>query len=328
MEYALLGTSGLRVSKVCLGTFPFGIAPLARDADALVGRALELGINFIDTANSYGNQSRFDRPGVAPPAAERDSSEALVGRAVRGRRHEVVLATKVQEWMYDGPNGGGPEGGGLTRKHMREQVEQSLRRMGTDYIDLYHAHHPDPTTPLTVTLRTFDELVREGKVRYYALSTYPAHLVTEALWVCDRMGLTRPVAHQVRYSLVAREPERDVLPLCHRHGIGVTAFSPLGGGVLVGSDRLNRPHPGRRRFTTEGEVFDGGALAVAQRVEGLAAEWGLSAVDVALGWVLSKPGVVSAIAGPETIAELEADVPAATLRLSAEQLTALDDVSA
>src|SRR5919198_67784 len=173
MEYRLLGASGVRVSALCVGASRFGISPLAADVDALVGRALELGINFFDTANSYGNQARFDRPAL-PPWTERASSEELLGRALRGRRREVVIATKVQEKVGEGPNDGGPLGGGLTRRHIVAQCERSLRRLGTDDIDVYYAHHPDPTTPLDQTLWAFDALVHQGKVRFPALSNYSA----------------------------------------------------------------------------------------------------------------------------------------------------------
>jgi aryl-alcohol dehydrogenase-like predicted oxidoreductase len=188
MQYRLLGRSGLRVSSVCLGTAFFGITPLEDGVDALVGRALDLGITFFDTANSYGNQTRFDRPGI-PPAAERKSSEELLGRALKGRhRYDVIVATKVQEKMAEGPNDGGPAGGGLTRKHIVAQCEQSLRRLQTDYIDVYYAHHPDPTTPLDQTLRAFDELVKQGKVRYPALSNFASWQLIKALWLCSGDG--------------------------------------------------------------------------------------------------------------------------------------------
>lgn len=173
MQYRLLGTSGVRVSTLCLGTAFLGIVPREAEAPSLVACALDAGINFIDTANSYGNQTRFDRPEI-PVAAERPSSEELVGRGVRGRRHDVVIATKVQESVGTGPNDGGAQGGGLSRKHIMAQCERSLRRLDTDYIDVYYAHHPDPATPLDQTMRAFDDLVRQGKVRYPALSNFPA----------------------------------------------------------------------------------------------------------------------------------------------------------
>ena len=186
MRYSTLGSTGIKVSCIGLGTATFGVAPLADDAERLVGRALDLGINLVDTANSYGNQARFDRAG-APPAAARASAEEIVGRALRARRRDVVLCSKVME-----PVGAGPNERGLSRRHIFDQVEASLGRLGTDHLDVYYAHHPDPATPIEQTLRAFDDLVRQGKIRYAALSTYPAWQMTEALWTADRRGFAPP----------------------------------------------------------------------------------------------------------------------------------------
>jgi 1-deoxyxylulose-5-phosphate synthase len=168
MRYGTLGNTGVKVSCIGLGTATFGVAPFEGDARRLVGRALDLGINLIDTANSYGNQARFDRAG-APPAEARASAEEIVGRALGARRHDVVLCSKVME-----PVGAGPNERGLSRRHIFNQIEASLRRLGTDHLDLYYAHHPDPATPIEQTLRAFDDLVHQGKIRYATLSTYPA----------------------------------------------------------------------------------------------------------------------------------------------------------
>ena len=323
MEYRLLGRSGVRVSALCLGTAFLGINPLEDGVDALVGRALDLGINFVDTANSYGNQVRFDRPGI-PPAAERKSSEELLGHALRGRnRQDVVIATKVQEWMADDPNGGGPNGGGLTRKHILAQCEQSLRRLGTDYIDVYYAHHPDPTTPLDQTLRAFDDLVKQGKVRYPALSNFPAWQMTHALWWCDRLQLNPPVAMEMPYSLFRREIEREVVPACLELGVGITAYSPLAGGLLSGAYKLGEPPPpGSRASFQRSHVrpFSDAQLETTARLGDLAAGWGHTTAQVALAWLLGKPGLTSAIIGPENIAQLEELAPAGDLRLDAPQM--------
>lgn len=208
MQYQLLGQTGVRVSRLALGTALFGVAPLEADAAGLVRRALDLGVNFFETANSYGNQARFDRPG-RPPAEQRRSAEEILGQALAGRRHEVVLATKVMERVGPGVNDGG-----LSRRHIVQQAEESLRRLRTDYIDLYYAHHPDPATPLEQTLRAFDDLVRQGKVRYAGLSTFPAWQMTEALWTSDRLGLNAPVCNQASYSLATRSAERELVPAC------------------------------------------------------------------------------------------------------------------
>jgi aryl-alcohol dehydrogenase-like predicted oxidoreductase len=179
MEYALLGSTGVKVSRICVGTATFGVAPSERDADRVVHAALDLGINFVDTANVYGILSTFDRPG-APPAAEREPAERILGRALAGRRDDVVIATK--SCVEVGP---GVNDRGLSRRHIIQQVENSLRRLETDYIDLYYAHNPDPDTPLEQTLSVYDDLVRQGKLRYVALSNHPAWQLTHALWIAD-----------------------------------------------------------------------------------------------------------------------------------------------
>ena len=328
MEYALLGRSGVRVSKISLGTALYGVSPLAEDVDALVGRALELGINFVDTANSYGDRSSFDRPGV-PPASERESAEALLGKALKGRRHEVVLATKVQERVLPGPNGGGPDGGGLTRMHVVQMLERSLRRLQTDYVDIYYAHHPDPTTPLDHTLRALEDLIRQGKVRYFALSAFPAWQMVEATLTAERLGAYEPVAHQVNYSMALRTVEREVVPACVRFGIGITAFSPLAGGLLAGAEAANRPYSGTQRWRGSPDAaFAPEQLAVAEKLDALGAEWGHRPAQLALAWLLSRPAVASAIVGPGRIASLEESAQAADIKLSAEQLGILDPVGA
>ena len=323
MQYAALGPTGVRVSRLCLGTATFGVAPLAEDVAPLVKRALDLGVNFFDTANSYGNQARFDRTG-APPAAERRSAEELLGATLKGRRHEVVLATKVMEQIGSGVNDGGPAGGGLSRRHIMQQVEASLRRLQTDYIDVYYAHHPDPLTPIEQTLRTFDDLIRQGTIRYAALSTFPAWQIVEALWTCDRLGLHAPVCLQTQYNLASREVEREIVPACRKYGLTLTLFSPLAGGLLAGTTAARRPVAGAARWG--GPTFTEAQIALAQQLDDLAARWGLPPAQVALAWLLARPAVSSAIVGPETIGELETIAPAADLRLSAEQLDELDAI--
>ena len=327
MRYTLLGRTGVRVSTLCLGTAFLGIAPLEADAPRLVARAIDGGVNFLDTANSYGNQTRFDRPGI-PPAADRPSSEELVGRGVRGRRHEVVIATKVQERVGDGPNDGGPAGGGLTRRHIMSQCERSLRRLGTDYIDVYYAHHPDPTTPLDQTLRAFDDLVHQGKVRYPALSNYPAWELTRALWLADRLRLDPPVAMEMPYNLLDRGVERDVVPACLALGVSITAYSALAEGLLTGrytpaGGGAAADEPPAVRHGAD-HRFPEFRLAAASRLVRLSAEWGYPPAHLALAWLCSRPAVAAAIVGPETESQLDALLPAADLVLSDEQLRTLD----
>ena len=184
MKYSLLGPAGVRVSKICLGTATFGVAPDAAGVGRVVDAALDAGINFFDTADVYGATPTFDRPG-APPAAEREPAEQLLGRALAGRRDDVVIATKSGERRFDPV-------AGLSRRYIIRQVDQSLRRLGTDYIDVYYAHFPDPDTPLEQTLAAYDDLVRQGKLRYVALSNHPAWQVTRALWIADHRRMQAP----------------------------------------------------------------------------------------------------------------------------------------
>lgn len=325
MNYRALGRSGINVSRLCLGTATFGVSPPQEDATALVQRALDLGINFFDTANTYGNQPRFDRPGL-PPAEQRESAEELLGRALLGRRHEAIVATKVQEKAGPGVNDGGPGGAGLSRLHIMRQVEHSLRRLRTDYIDVYHAHHPDPTIPLDQPLRAFEDLIRQGKVRYVGLSAFAAWEMTATLWVCDALGAGAPVCNQIPYSLVRRDAERDLLPACLHFGVGLTASSPLGGGLLSEMEKVRRPFAGSARWG--GPAFNEVELSYAQRLNDLAAAWGHHPAQIALAWLLAKPGLTSAIIGPGSVANLEADVPAAELELDGEQMAALDAIAA
>ncbi|MBM3940901.1 MAG: aldo/keto reductase, partial [SAR202 cluster bacterium] len=243
MQYALLGRTGVRVSRITLGTASLGVAPTERDAPALFKRALDAGINSFDCANGYGNQSRFDLPGVdAPPADVRPSAEEIMGKVLKGHRHDVIIATKLGERVDDGPNGGGRvEGGGLSRLHVMRQVERSLRRLGTDYIDIYYAHHPDPVTPVEESLRVMDDLVRQGKIRYFAVSNHAGWQVAEAVLTARRWGLaSAPVANTVSYSLAVRRAEAEVIPACQRFEVSLMPFSPLGGGLLAGAANTRR----------------------------------------------------------------------------------------
>jgi aryl-alcohol dehydrogenase-like predicted oxidoreductase len=322
MDYHALSGTGLRVSKICLGTASFGVAPTEADTTAVVHHALDAGINFIDTASSYGNQSRFDRDG-APPAADRPSAETLVGRAIAGRRDEVVLATKVSEPIGTGPNDGGSSGGGLSRAHIMRLVERSLERLGTDHIDIFYAHHPDPITRVEEWIRAFDDLITQGKIRYYALSTFAGWQLTEAVLTAARMGATRPACHQTRYNVARRWPESEVLPASNHFGIDSTVFSPLGGGLLTGT--TDRRYAGDARWG--GRSYSGAELALAENFSSHARKWGIPENHLAVAWLLTKPGVASAIVGPESIAELDALAGSSAVRLSSEQVEALDDLA-
>ena len=289
MEYALLGSTGVKVSRICVGTATFGVAPSERDADRIVHAALDLGINFFDTADVYGILSIFDRPGV-PLAAEREPAERILGRALASRREEVVIATKSH-----GVVGPGVNDRGLSRRHIIQQVENSLRRLGTDYIDLYYAHSPDPDTPLEQTLATYDDLVRQGKLRYVALSNHPAWQLTHALWIADDRRLHAPVCVQVKYNLIDRAAERELAPACLQFGLSIVPYAPLHGGLLAGMQVLEREFIGDVRFAGSG--FPEAELEICRTVERLSQDWGLRPYQVSLAWLLSRPAVASAIVG-------------------------------
>jgi 1-deoxyxylulose-5-phosphate synthase len=326
MEYTLLGRTGVRVSRLALGTATFGVAPQEKDAIKLVHRALDLGINFFDTAVTYGNQPRFDRPG-APPAHQRKSAEEILGMALQGYRDDVIIASKVQERLKPGPNGGGPDGAGLSRRFIMQQIERTLRRLGTDHLDLYYAHHPDPSTPMDHTIQAFDDLIHQGKVLYWALSTYPAWQLTEAVMLARQHGWYEPVCHQIGYNLTARQVERETLPAAQKFGVSHTVFSPLAGGLLTGIATTRRAVVGVQRWMAgSGPGYSPEHIAVAEQMEALSQKWDHTPSHLALAWLLSRSTIASAIIGPETIAELEENVRAVDVRLDAAQMAELDEV--
>src|SRR5689334_1794010 len=294
MRYSILGTTGVKVSRICLGTATFGVAPTAQDADQLVGAAVDAGINFVDTADVYGNMPVFDRPG-APAAADREPAEQILGRTLRGRRDEMVIATKS-----NGIVGHNINDRGLSRRHIIRQVETSLQRLQTDYIDLYYAHDPDPYTPLEQTLAAYDDLIRQGKIRYVGLSNHPAWQLIQALWIADDRRLHAPAVAQVKYSLLDRAAERELGPACDRFGISIVPYAPLHGGLLADLRVLARDVSGDQRF--QGAGFTPAEIAIAHAVDRLAREWGVKPYQVSLAWLLSRPAVASAIVGAETVA--------------------------
>ncbi len=231
MEYRRLGGSGLKVSEICLGTMTFGHGTEAAEAERIVHASLDAGVNFFDTADGYSG-------GV---------SETMLGRALGSRRRDTVIATKVFNAMGSGPNDLG-----MSRVHIMNAVEDSLRRLGTDYIDLYYIHHVDVQTPLEEMLRAFDDLVRQGKVRYTACSNYEAWRLMEAVWLSDSKGLARFAAYQPQYSLVVRDIEEELVPACALKGLGMVVWSPLAGGYLVGQVPARRTE--HRRLTFVGKL--------------------------------------------------------------------------
>jgi 1-deoxyxylulose-5-phosphate synthase len=331
MEYVLVGRTGLRVSRIGLGTAVLGLVPPESETDALIGAALDLGINLFDCANTYGNRASFDRDGL-PPSTHRKHAEELLGRALRQRRDDVVLCTKVSEPVGDGVNDGGMvipgmggHGGGLSRFHILREVERSLKRLGTDHIDILHLHHPDPDTAIEETLRAVDDLIHAGKARYVGLSTYSGWQLTQAVMTSERLGLARPVLNQVSYNMLSRGVEAEVVPAATEFGLVLTCFSPLAGGALAGTESMNRPYSGYKRW---GAPFDytPEQKEAAVRLEEAASEWGAKPAHLALRWLLSRPRVASAIIGPENPAELAENVAAFDVELDGSQLATLDDI--
>jgi aryl-alcohol dehydrogenase-like predicted oxidoreductase len=298
MEMRLLGRTGVRVSSLCLGAMMFGMRTEADEAYAIIDRALDRGVNFIDTANVYS----------------RGRSETLTGEALKrnGKRDRIVLATKFHGAMSDDD----PNMRGVSRRHIVSACDASLKRLGTDWLD--------------ETLRALDDLVRQGKVRYIGTSTYAAWQVVESLWVSERYGLNRFVCEQPPYNLLDRRIERELLPMARTFGIGTIPWSPLAGGLLTGkyrrgenppaNTRYASPNPMQQRRWTE-RIFD-----VVEGIEPIARDVGAPLSQFALAWVMVQPGVTSPIIGPRTLAQLEDNLDATDVALSEETLARVDDV--
>jgi aryl-alcohol dehydrogenase-like predicted oxidoreductase len=282
------------------------------EARRIIDAFLDAGHNFIDTANVYtGGQS-----------------EEVVGRAVASRRDSVVIATKGR-----GQQGPGPNDVGLSRVYLTRALEASLRRLGTDYVDLYQCHFPDPDTPIEETMATLDDFVRQGKVRYLGCSNFSGSQIVEAQWAAERIHGTPLNSLQPRYSLIARDIETDVLPAAQRHGLGSIVYSPLGGGLLTGKYRRGEQPAADTRFGRRASA-GWAATALTERnfeiveaVEKVAAELGTTPTAVALAWVRGRRGVTSVIIGPRTLGQLEANLPGFGLGLPPELLGLLNDVS-
>ncbi len=314
MEYRKLGRTGLKVSPLCLGAMMFGERGNADHADCarIIHRALDAGVNFVDTANVYSD----------------GESERIVGEALRGRRDEVVLATKVHGRMGSGPNDEGN-----SRAHIMREVENSLRRLRTDYIDLYQIHRPDPDIPIEETLRVLDDLVRQGKVRYIGSSTFAAWQLVESYWVADKHNLARFDCEQPPYSIFVRGIERDVLPVCEKYGVGVIPWSPLNRGWLAGKYRKGREIDPQSRVGRGDRFIDRPDSPVGRRkldlVEELvpmAAEVGANLAQYALAWTLVNPVVTAPIIGPRTMEQLEDNLGALDVAIPAEHLRRIDEL--
>jgi aryl-alcohol dehydrogenase-like predicted oxidoreductase len=324
MEYRKLGPSGLKVSTLCLGTMTFGEADEGSfmhnvgcdeaTSFAIMSRALDAGVNFFDTADVYGQDGLTER---------------VIGKWFHdiGRRDHVVLATKFRFAMGKGPN----KSGG-SRYRIVKTVEDSLRRLRTDRIDLYQIHMQDIDTPEEETLRALDDLVRQGKVLYIGCSNYAAYRLLESLWISKTQGLERFVSAQMQYSLVVRDIEREHVPVCRDHEVGILPWSPLGGGFLSGKYRKGQPPPAGTRLDQWkdrwGRFDTDRHWRILAAVDRVAEATGSNPSRVALAWLLRKPTVTSVIFGARTVEQLQDNLGAAELTLSDEQLAALDEASA
>ncbi len=310
MEYRRMGRSGLKVSEICLGTMTFGHGADAAESARITDACLDAGLNFFDTANTYN-------AGV---------SETMLGDILKGRRRQAVIASKVFN-----PMGPGPNDSGMSRLHIMHAVEDSLRRLQTDYLDIYYIHHVDVQTPLEEMLRAMDDLVRSGKVRYIAVSNYEAWRLMEALWISEARNLARFECYQPQYSLVVRDIEQEIVPVCELKGLGVVVWSPLAGGYLAGKYRPGGGKPNDTR-AAEGWAFPERYFHperdnILRALLDVAAEVGKTPAQVALRWVLDRPFMTSAIVGARNAAQVADSLGAAGWRLPAEAAARLDQVS-
>ncbi len=318
MDYRTLGRSGLRVSAITMGTFTFGgVGPFARvgnqgvpEARRLVDQAIDHGVNMFDTANMYSG----------------GRSEEILGEVLEGRRGEVLITTKAR--MRTGP---GPNDEGASRVHLIRECERSLRRLRTDWIDLYYVHEWDGTTPAEETMEALDTLVRQGKVRYVGCSNYSGWHVMKSLMASDRDHRVRFVAQQIHYTLEAREAEYELLPVAVDQGLGVQVWSPLAAGLLTGKHRRGRPTPeGTRQFAgwTEPPIRDAERLFdIVEVLVAIGAARDVSAAQVALAWLLTRPGITSLVVGGRTEAQFADNFAAVDLKLTEDELARLNEVS-
>jgi len=313
MEHRTLGRTGLKVSPLCLGAMMFGSwgTPDHDESIRIIHAALDAGINFVDTADVYSF----------------GESEEIVGKALaQTKRHQVVLATKVHGQMGRDPNAQGN-----SRRWIMAECDNSLRRLGVDYIDLYQIHRPSPETDVDETLGALTDLVRMGKIRYFGSSTFPAHEIVEAQWVSDRRARERFVTEQPPYSILVRGIEKDVLPTCQKYGMGVLSWSPLAGGWLSGAFGPGKENTSRRsamipqRYDLERPGNQQKLEAVTKLTE-LADSAGLPLLQLALGFVLEHPGVTCPIIGPRTMEHLESQLPVMDQRLDADVLDRIDEI--
>ncbi|MFD7481720.1 aldo/keto reductase [Streptomyces mirabilis] len=307
MKYRTLGRTGIKVSPYCLGAMMFGAIgnPDHDDSVRIIHRALDAGINFVDTADAYS----------------RGESEEIVGKALKGRRDDVVLATKAHLPMGDDPNQRGN-----SRRWLVRALEDSLRRLGTDHVDLFQIHRPAPDTDVEETLSALTDLVRAGKVRAIGTSSFPASDIVEAQWVAERRGLTRFRSEQPTYSVLNRGIEREVLPVCERYGMGALVYSPLAGGLLTGRYRKDRQADSHRAAFGFKHLSDERRLDTVEQLIPLAEKAGMPLTHLAMAFAIAHPGVTSAIIGPRTMAHLDDLLAGAETTLTDEILDQIDAI--
>jgi aryl-alcohol dehydrogenase (NADP+) len=308
MQYRNLGRSGLKISPICLGTMMFGGPTDEATSTRIVARAREAGVNFIDTADAYSN----------------GNSEAVVGRAISNNRPHWVLATKLANPMGEDPNRGG-----LSRRWVLQAADESLKRLGTDYIDIYYLHREDHSTPLQETVRAMGELIRKGKVRYFGVSNYRAWRVGEICNICDDLGIDRPIVSQPYYNAMNRMPEVEHFPACGYYGLGIVPYSPLARGVLTGKYRPDAPpdketRAGRNDTRMMQTEWRPESLKLAQQIRLHAEARGITAGQFAVAWVLNSAFVSGVIAGPRTEAQWDDYVRALDYRFTAEDEALID----
>lgn len=306
MEYRYLGRSGLQVSAIGLGTNNFGGRLDAAASAVVINHALDMGINMIDTSNSYGGTY----------------SEEYIGRALKGKRHQAVIATKVSSRMADGPNNAGN-----SRKHIMTEVENSLRRLNTDYIDLYQIHWQDANVPIEETLRALDDLVRQGKTRYIGCSNFMAWQVCEAVWTSRSLGITPFASVQPKYSLMDRAIEAELTPFCREYRMGILPYFPLENGFLTGKYKRNQTAPqGTRLAEGDRGMFTDANFDLLEALEAFCAERGRSVLDLAFAWLLANSDVSSVIAGATRAEQVVANAKAAAWTLTPQELAEVNAV--
>jgi aryl-alcohol dehydrogenase-like predicted oxidoreductase len=321
MKSKRMGQTGLKVTEICLGTMTFGMQCDESTSFAIMDKAIEHGVDFFDTADGYPMGGTLQTVGA---------TENIVGKWLKGRRDKIVLATKC--WV---PMGRGANDRGLSRKHIFDAVEGSLRRLQTDYIDLYQAHSPDLETPLEETMRAYDDLVRQGKVRYLGCSNFKAWLLARALWISDKHGYARFDCVQPRYNMLFREIEHELLPLCHHQGVGVIAYNPLAGGFLTGKYQAHAQPERETRFgflsgTAQSiyhkRYWQDAQFAAVDHLQKYFSSRNKSLTQVAIAWVLAQPDVTSAIVGATSAAQLQQSLPATEVTLDSEELEVCNEV--